>query len=116
MARGRDSFTTHGMNLEYRTIEVMIRLYCRHHHGTSTALCGDCAELLAYAGARIEKCPFGTEKPTCEKCEVHCYKPAAREAVKKVMRYSGPRMLPRHPILAVRHLIRARRYSGKRSK
>jgi hypothetical protein len=39
-----------------------------------------------------------------------------REQVKVVMRYAGPRMLLHHPLLALRHLIRARLYSGKRSK
>jgi hypothetical protein len=39
-----------------------------------------------------------------------------RAQVKEVMRYAGPRMLWKHPALAVRHLIRSRRYSGNRSK
>ncbi len=32
-----------------------------------------------------------------------------RERVRVVMRYAGPRMLFRHPILAVRHLLDERR-------
>ena len=31
-----------------RTIGVMARMYCRHHHGGS-ALCPECSELMAYA-------------------------------------------------------------------
>ncbi len=92
----------------------MVRLFCRKKHGEP--LCPDCAELLDYARQRIEKCPFGAEKPTCENCTVHCYKPEMRGRVKEVMRFSGPRMLLRHPVLAVRHLIRAKRYSGRVSK
>ena len=102
------------MNVEYKTIERMLQLYCREKHGAP--LCPECAELLAYAGQRIEKCPFGGDKPTCEKCTVHCYTPDMRERVKEVMRFSGPRMLTRHPVLALRHLIRSKFYSGKRSK
>ncbi|MDF7801469.1 nitrous oxide-stimulated promoter family protein [Pontiellaceae bacterium B1224] len=101
---------------EFRTIEIMIRLYCRKRHGSRKALCADCARLLAYAAERIEKCPFGADKPVCNQCTVHCYKPEMRERVKEVMRYSGPRMLLRHPVLAIRHLIRSGVYSGKRSK
>lgn len=109
------SFTTIGMNHEYQTIEAMVRLYCKKSHGRKS-LCSDCAKLLAYAGQRIEKCPFGVDKPTCEKCTVHCYKPEMRQRVKDVMRFSGPRMLSRHPVLAIRHLIRSKFYSGNRSK
>ncbi len=104
------------MNLELRTVAAMIRIYCRAHHGAAGALCPDCAELLAYAGKRIEKCPFGYDKPVCNKCTVHCYKAAMREQIRVVMRYAGPRMLWHYPILAVRHLIRSKRYSDGRSK
>lgn len=105
---------TFGMNPEYKTIEVMVRLYCRKQHGA--VLCEECGELLDYARLRIEKCPFGEEKPACESCTVHCYQPEMRERVREVMRFSGPRMLMRHPVLAVRHLIRSKFYSAKRSK
>lgn len=102
------------MNPEFKTIKTMVWLYCSKRHGEP--LCSDCEELLEYARLRIEKCPFGAEKPTCENCTVHCYKPAMRERVKEVMRFSGPRMLTRHPVLVVRHLIRSKLYSGRRSK
>jgi hypothetical protein len=36
---------------------------------------------------------------------IHCYKPAMREKIKNVMRYSGPRVTFRHPILALFHVI-----------
>jgi hypothetical protein len=32
-----------------------------------------------------------------------------RDHIKLVMRYAGPRMLLRHPILTIRHLLDARR-------
>jgi hypothetical protein len=32
-----------------------------------------------------------------------------RDQIKQVMRYAGPRMLFRHPILTIRHFIDARR-------
>ncbi len=94
----------------------MIGIYCRAHHGAAGSLCADCIELLAYAGERIAKCPFGIDKPVCNHCTVHCYRPALREEIQRVMRYAGPRMLRRHPLLAIRHLIRSRRYASGRSK
>ncbi|MCU0373022.1 MAG: nitrous oxide-stimulated promoter family protein [Ignavibacteria bacterium] len=36
-----------------------------------------------------------------------------REKVKNVMRYSGPRMLLKHPYLAVRHLLNEKLYRPK---
>jgi len=93
------------MAREERTIEVMIRLYCRGVHGTARGLCGECTELLEYARARLKACPFQEGKPTCAKCPVHCYKPVLREKVRMVMRYAGPRMPYRHPVLALLHML-----------
>ena len=100
---------------EEKTIAAMIALYCRDHHAAGAAgqagdeLCSECAELLAYARLRLERCRYGAEKPTCANCETHCYKPEMRERVRVVMRYSGPRMLKRHPMLAVAHLVDGRK-------
>lgn len=91
------------------TIHRMIRLYCRHHHHPEGNLCTDCNELLFYALARIEKCIFGEDKPVCSECKVHCYKKDKREKVRIVMRFAGPRMLFRHPLLAVMHMIDKRK-------
>jgi predicted amidophosphoribosyltransferase len=88
---------------EKRTVAVMIAMYCRGVHN-SPQLCPECAALLDYALQRIEKCPFGANKPTCANCTVHCYREEMRERVRAVMRYSGPRMLLSHPILALMHL------------
>jgi hypothetical protein len=90
---------------EWRTIDAMIALTCRGRHGGRRgALCDPCAELRAYAERRLIRCPFGPDKPTCANCKVHCYKPEMRERVRDVMRYAGPRMLLRHPVLALLHL------------
>jgi hypothetical protein len=95
---------------ERETIEKMTQLYCQQVHGSpSGSLCADCSALVAYAFARLERCPFQENKPTCAKCTVHCYKPAMREQVRVMMRYAGPRMLTRHPVLAVLHLLDGRR-------
>jgi hypothetical protein len=94
---------------ERKTLTAMVRIYCRGHHGQRRALCDDCAALHAYAMCRLDRCPFGAEKPTCADCPIHCYKTDRREAIRAVMRYAGPRMLWRHPLLAVRHVLDARR-------
>jgi len=90
---------------EWRTVEAMIAVYCRQlHGGARRALCADCRELRDYAHERLVRCPFGPEKPTCANCKVHCYRAAMRERVRDVMRFAGPRMLTRHPYLALMHL------------
>jgi hypothetical protein len=93
------------LDREYRTIAAMMACYCQDHHGTAAELCPQCRGLRDYAGLRLERCRFGAEKPVCVKCPVHCYLPDRREQVKVVMRYAGPRMLWRHPILSLRHWL-----------
>lgn len=90
---------------DIKTVDAMVRIYCAGTHGsTGGRLCPACADLLGYADDRLAKCPFGEEKTTCLDCPIHCYRPAERTAMKDVMRYAGPRMLWRHPLLAIRHL------------
>lgn len=93
---------------ESRTVAVMIAGYCRAHH-EGRELCSECAALRDYALERLHKCLFGEGKTTCAKCPVHCYRPEMREKIRVVMRYSGPRMLFRHPVMTVRYLIDKRR-------
>ncbi len=97
------------MARERKTIEAMVRLYCHDHHTTQTDLCAECSELLGYALARLDKCPFQEGKTSCAKCPAHCYKPDMREKIRIVMRYAGPRMPYRHPILAIYHMFDGRR-------
>ncbi|UCD26787.1 MAG: nitrous oxide-stimulated promoter family protein [Candidatus Bathyarchaeota archaeon] len=94
---------------EKRTMDAMIQLYCKGHHGGKDRFCEECTELLDYAYKRLDRCPFQEKKTTCAKCPIHCYEPKMREKAKKVMRYSGPRMLWHHPIMAVQHLLDGRK-------
>jgi len=98
-------FTAKRLEREWRTIAVMIACYCRAHHGVGRGLCGECESLLEYAGVRLERCQFGAEKPVCTKCPVHCYQRARREQVRAVMRYAGPRIAWRHPVLSLLHWL-----------
>jgi hypothetical protein len=88
---------------EKRTIRAMIAIYCKAHHAAGPELCDECRELCDYALSRLDCCRYGAEKPVCNRCPIHCYRPALRARVREVMRYAGPRMLLRHPILALGH-------------
>jgi hypothetical protein len=102
---GRDRPTTPRLLRELKTLEAMTALYCRAHHGGGDALCEECAELMRYAAKRLAVCPYGETKPVCTKCQIHCYGPAPRERVRVIMRESGPKMLLRHPLLAIGHIL-----------
>jgi hypothetical protein len=93
------------MTRERRTVEAMIDLYCHGLHGSTNGRCVNCEALYSYARQRLQKCPFQEGKTTCAKCPLHCYRPEMRQQIRTVMRYAGPRMLYRHPVLALQHLV-----------
>ena len=90
---------------EKRTIERMVAIYCRDEHGNSVEICRDCRQLLDYALERLDKCKLLPDKPTCAQCPVHCFNPAMRTRIRDVMHYTGPRMMLRHPGLALCHML-----------
>lgn len=98
---------SYSRKLELETIRKMILIYCGDvHSGDKKHLCPQCRELYQYASERMDRCIYGDHKPVCSQCPIHCYKPAMREAVKEVMRYSGPRMIWRSPLLTLRYMYR----------
>ena len=97
------------MQREVKTIKAMIRLYCKAHHHRGGNLCESCHELQTYSIQRLANCPFQDKKTTCGACTVHCYKPSMKKKVLDVMRYSGPRMMLHHPVLALSHLLDEKR-------
>ena len=94
-----------GERRHHKTIDVMIRLYCRDRHGSGGELCPDCQSLRRYAEQRLARCPYRPNKPACSKCPTHCYQQVMRERVRQVMSYAGRRMLLRHPVLSFWHLV-----------
>lgn len=101
---------------EKRTVTLMIQLYCKKKHGTRKKLCPKCEALSQYARQRSDKCPFMETKTFCSNCRVHCYKPEMRESIREVMRFSGPRMLMYHPIMAVRHITESKKEKRRMEK
>ena len=97
---------------EKRVISQMIAIYCSAHHDkrdhrsySGDMICADCAMLDEYAVMRTERCKKMDQKTSCEECENHCYKPEERQRIREVMRYAGPRMITKHPLEAIRHLL-----------
>lgn len=72
-----------------RLLTRFIQVYCEQRHGTKgPRLCESCADLLAYSRQRLERCPYDP-KPRCKDCPTHCYRPAYRERIREVMKFSG---------------------------
>jgi hypothetical protein len=93
------------MTREEKTVKAMIGIYCSGQHRSRADLCKGCRHLLDYSVERLRRCPHHQDKPTCAHCATHCYQPRMREKIRDVMRYSGPRMLFRHPVLALFHFL-----------
>jgi predicted amidophosphoribosyltransferase len=86
-SRGKENQKTRDADIQ--TLEAFIGVYCRNHHGSARGnLCEPCQQLLDYAIQRREKCPYDP-KPACKNCQTHCYKPAYRQQIKAIMKYSG---------------------------
>ena len=99
------------LGLEFKTIQAMVKLYCKafHQQKEKKVPCEECLEFIRYANKKLDRCPYGQNKPTCNKCPIHCYKIDPRAQARKIMCYAGPRMLFRHPVLAVKHLLAEKR-------
>lgn len=95
---------------EKRTVGIMIKMYCDHSHEQIDEVCSDCIELAEFANERINRCIFQEDKPVCSECQVHCYRQDMRDKIKTVMRFAGPKMILRHPILGIRHIIDKRKF------
>lgn len=98
---------------EKRIVGEMIKLYCKKNHSPEDELCQDCKALKEYAEQRSDKCPFMETKTFCSNCTVHCYKSEMREKIRQVMRFSGPRMIFHHPIMAISHVIESKKEKRK---
>ncbi|MEG0367665.1 MAG: nitrous oxide-stimulated promoter family protein [Coprobacillus sp.] len=85
---------------ERNVVICMIQLYCRHHDDINEV------ELITYASQRIQKCPMMETKTFCSQCSIHCYEKNMQEKMKRVMRYSGPRMILIHPLMVIRHALK----------
>ncbi len=90
---------------EYKTVKIMIKMFCDAYHVKKEELCEDCKTLLEYAHTRLDNCQFAENKPFCSKCTIHCYEEPMRGTIRQIMRFSGPRMLFKHPKAALAQLF-----------
>ena len=83
----------------------MIGIYCHGHGHSASGICSDCGSLLRYACGRIESCPCNAaSKPVCGLCRNNCFTTDMYRQFTGIMRYSGSRMMLRHPLLTMAHV------------
>lgn len=92
---------------EQETILKMVKIYCDGFHKPCDGLCSDCRDLSDYALLCVSQCPYGANKPVCGRCPTNCFRKDRYAKITAVMRYAGPRMLYKHPLLAVSHVFDA---------
>jgi predicted amidophosphoribosyltransferase len=92
---------------EKESVEKMLVIYCSKKHRKSSELCPDCQKYLEYITERLNHCIFDVKKPVCPKCPNHCYSEDMRRTTAQIMGFSGPRMLYKHPLLVIAHLLDA---------
>ena len=103
---------------DLRLIGAFTQLYCAGHHALETRravspamgvgelrLCPECASFVTYAASKRLTCPLEGEKPSCKRCPIHCYAPGQRETIRKIMAYSGRRMILRGRLDYLWHVI-----------
>jgi hypothetical protein len=110
---------------DLKVLADFIAVYCREHHreeprapfaikderllqvlgDKNLELCQDCSRLFNHGTAKLLLCPYDP-KPTCRKCETHCYAPGYRERIREVMRFSGPYMVKRGRLDMMLHYLK----------
>ena len=101
----KSKLITPRLNIEFKTIKSMTMIFCQKHHNQSSPQCDECQTFVNYAHEKLDRCPYGEIKPACNKCPIHCYKKIEREQARTIMRFAGPRMLWKHPILTLKHFL-----------
>lgn len=94
---------------EKEVVDLMIDIYYKKKIKKDISKRVEKEDLKKYCAYRLSLCPFKDKKPFCSNCKIHCYDKVHKELIKEVMRYSGPRMLLYHPIIAIKHVIESKK-------
>lgn len=93
---------------EKETLREMVTLYCRYRL-KAKSMPESYEQLVDYAFRRLERCRWGTKKPNCHQCKIHCYAPDKRKQMREIMKWTGPKMIIYAPMKAMRYLINSMR-------
>ncbi|MDO5028056.1 MAG: nitrous oxide-stimulated promoter family protein [Bacillota bacterium] len=82
-------------------LRLMVEIYKKAHPDQAE----DLLALETYAIDKMTNCPNKNKNIVCKSCTIHCYQKEQRQQIKKIMRFSGPRMLVLHPILTIEYFF-----------
>lgn len=107
---------------DLRTLARFVEVFCDGNHpadvrrpvrmrthdvagiaGHPVELCPECTRLLMHAFVKRSRCPMNP-KPACKHCPNHCYAPEYRQRIRKVMAYSGRKLVLRGRLDYLLHL------------
>lgn len=104
--RSQNEAEARRLRRDEKTLWAMARIYCASNceaEKDERGLCPECAACIEYAIERTRRCPH-EHKGNCEDCDIHCYQPEKRAQIRAIMAFAGPRMLTKHPVMALRYL------------
>ena len=81
----------------------MVHYFCKWSQG-SEQICLGCEQLLEYAYDRLDRCPYGSRKPTCFRCTSSCFRADMRKRKEDVVRTTLAKMVFLHPVLLFKHI------------
>ena len=89
---------------EKENIRKTFGVYCRTNHNTEgDKLCSKCTALLSTVFTKISRCPYGINKPICDKCETPCFGEKATNEFITIMNSNQRKMLFSHPMMTIKH-------------
>ncbi len=88
---------------EKQFFSLMVHHFCKWNPGGGP-VCAACEELVEYANERLDRCPYGSRKPTCYNCNASCFKPDMRKREEQVVRTTFAKMFLLHPVLLFKHI------------
>lgn len=99
-----------------KLVGKMMSLYCKKHHrpNNNGGLCEDCENLQQYSAQRNRNCK--NQNSFCAHCTSPCYAAEKRVQMRKVMKFSGPRIALYHPFWVGKHMIETRRKNREHRK
>lgn len=86
----------------------MIKIFCKSNHSDDNTyncnnLCNKCYDMQKYMHYRIDHCK---QNNFCAYCGTKCHPKDKSDYMKKIMRYSGPRIFKKYPIISIKHFIK----------
>jgi hypothetical protein len=71
--------------------------------GWKVGLCPECFALVKESVRHTNRCRHLAYKTFCHHCPTPCYALSVREKIRPIMRYSGPRLVMKHPVLGFQY-------------